>query len=336
MAFATMKLPIILFGAAQLLKHAAQAAPEIQGAGEGAQSRGADHDARRGDRPLVRLQRRRDHDRLRPARQARHQADVQERQDRRRALDAADQLARPDQRAKGFQSHRRRPGISDQLVRPDLDDEPVGRPQIRQETARRHHALLQHDQRRAGVRRRQGRQDHPFDADRSDRRRRRVVDHRGQGRETDAAAQDHAGAARPECKVHRLFAGPPALSDEADRFRSERRAQSAKPRQVRLCAHLLGRGDQARHRRDQAAEARIRPRRHHLLARLASHLGQYRLLPLGAVPLRQCGRHDAHPSQSRTRGKAGTGARCIIGATRCASASRRLTAPSRIVCRTAT
>ena len=32
---------------------------------------------------------------------------------------------------------------------------------------RRHHALLQHDQRRAGVRRRQGRQDHSHDADRS-------------------------------------------------------------------------------------------------------------------------------------------------------------------------
>ena len=34
----------------------------------------------------------------------------------------------------------------------------------------------------------------------------------------------------------------------------------------------------------------IRPRRDRVLARLASHLGQYRLLPLGAVPLRQCGR----------------------------------------------
>ena len=36
------------------------------------------------------------------------------------------------------------------------------------------------------------------------------------------------------------------------------------------------------------------------------------------------------------RGKAGTGARCITGATRCASASRRPTARSRTACRTAT
>ena len=76
------------------------------------------------------------------------------------------------------------------------------------------------------------------------------------GREADAAAQDHAGAARAERQVDRLFARPPALSDEAGRLRSQRRAQSAEPRQVRLRAHLLGGGDQARHRRDQAAEAR--------------------------------------------------------------------------------
>ena len=75
---------------------------------------------------------------------------------------------------------------------------------------------------------------------------------------------------------------------------------------------------------------------HHVLARLAPHLGQHRLLPLGAVPLRQCDRHDAHPPQSRIRGKAGTGARCTTGATRCASASRKPTARSRTACRTAT
>ena len=55
-----------------------------------------------------------------------------------------------------------------------------------------------------------------------------------------------------------------------------------------------------------------------------------------AVPLRQCGRHDARASQSRLAGKAGTGARCTTGATRCASASRRPTARSRTACRTAT
>ena len=146
-----------------------------------------------------------------------------------------------------------------------------------------------------------------------DRRRRRVMDHRGQGPETHAAAQDHAGAARAEREIDRLFARPPALSDEARRLRSERRAQSAKPRQVRLRAHLLGRGDQARHRRDQAAEARIRSRRHHLLARLAPYLGQYRLLPLGAVPLRQRGRHDAHPSQSGFLGRLVLGRGASLG-----------------------
>ena len=65
------------------------------------------------------------------------------------------------------------------------------------------------------------------------------------GREAHAAAQDHAGAARAERQVDRLFARPPALSDEAGRLRSQRRAQSAEPRQVRLRAHLLGGGDQA-------------------------------------------------------------------------------------------
>ncbi len=49
----------------------------------------------------------------------------------------------------------------------------------------------------------------------------------------------------------------------------------------------------------------------------------------------QRGRHDARASQSGLAGKAGTGARCITGATRCASASRRPTARSKIACRTA-
>ena len=303
MALAKLKLPIILFGAAQLLKRAAQRHPQFS-------NRLEEHDfvaqimtRDEGIGRWFRVQERHRHVGRGPAREARHQADVQERQDRRGAADAADQLARSDQRAKGFRAHRRGAGLSDQLVRADADDEPVGRAQIRHQTAPRRHPLLQHDQWRAGVRRRQGRQDFAHDADRSQRRGRRVVDHRGEGPETHAAAQDHAGAARPERQIDRLFARPPALSDEAGRLRSERRAQSAKPRQVRLCAHLLGRGDQDRHRRDQAAEARIRSRRDHLLARLASHLGQCRLLPLGAVPLRQCRRHDAHPPQSGFLGR---------------------------------
>ncbi len=134
-----------------------------------------------------------------------------------------------------------------------------------------------------------------------------------QGPEAHAAAQDHAGAARPERQVDHLFARPPALSDEAGRLRSERRAQSAEPRQVRLRAHLLGRGDQDRHRRDQAPEARARPRRDRGVARLAPHLGQYRLLPLGAVPLRQRDRHDARAPQSRQLGRLVLGRGASLG-----------------------
>ena len=58
--------------------------------------------------------------------------------------------------------------------------------------------------------------------------------------EVHAAAQDHAGAAWPERQVDRLFARPIALSDEARRLRSERRAQSAEPRQVGICPHFVG------------------------------------------------------------------------------------------------
>ena len=59
-----------------------------------------------------------------------------------------------------------------------------------------------------------------------------AVDDRGARPEVHAAAQDDAGAARPERQVDRLFARSAALSDEARRLRSERRAQSAEPRQV--------------------------------------------------------------------------------------------------------
>ena len=43
----------------------------------------------------------------------------------------------------------------------------------------------------------------------------------------------------------------------------------------------------------------IRSRLHRRVARLAPHLGQHRLLPLGAVSLLQRHRHDARPPQSR-------------------------------------
>ncbi len=264
-------------------------------------------------RPLVRVQGRQHPLRRGSASRPRLQADVQERHHRRGPADAADQLAAADQRPEGLRPVGRRTGRPHQLVRADRDDEPVGRPQGRHPHGGRLHALLQHDQRRAGLHLRQGRQDHPHDADRPRRRRRRVVDHRGQGREAHAAAQDDAGAAWPEREVDHLFARPPALSDEAGRLRSERRAQSAEPRQVRLRAHLLGGGDQARHRRDQAPEARARPRRDRGVARLAPHLGQCRLLPLGAVPLRQRDRHDARAPQSRQLGRLVLGRGASLG-----------------------
>ena len=118
---------------------------------------------------------------------------------------------------------------------------------IRHQARRRHHALLQHDQWRPGLRLCQGRQDRPHDADRFRRQRSAALDHRGARPQAHAAAPHHARAARPERQIDRLFARPAAPSDEARRFRSQRRAQSAEPRQVGLCAHFLGRG--ARHRR---------------------------------------------------------------------------------------
>ena len=194
----------------------------FQGAAPRAQSGGPDHGPRRRDRALDRAQQRQGHLGRRIARQARYQADVQERRNRRLAAHAADQLAQSDQRAEGFRPHGRRAGGADQLVRPDTDDGAIRRPQIRHQSRPWHDPLLQHDQRRPGFRLRQGRQDRPHDADRSDRRGRRLMDHRGQGREAHAAAQDHAGAARPEREVDDLFAGAVALPDEARRLRSER------------------------------------------------------------------------------------------------------------------
>ena len=50
---------------------------------------------------------------------------------------------------------------------------------VRHPARRRHHALLQHDQWRPGLRPRQGRQDRPHDADRFRRQRSAAVDHSG-------------------------------------------------------------------------------------------------------------------------------------------------------------
>ena len=122
--------------------------------------------------------------------------------------------------------------------------------------AGRGHALLQHDQWRAGFRLCQGRQDRAHDADRFRQQRSAAVDDRSARIEAHAAAQDDARAARPECEVDRLFARSAAVSDEARRFRSEGRTQPAEPRQIGLCAHFLGGGARSRRRRNQAHEAR--------------------------------------------------------------------------------
>ena len=278
---------------------------------EGAQPGRADHGARRGDRPLVRDPRRQGDLRRGAARRRRRDPGLQDRGDGRRAADAADRLARSDQRAEGFQAHGRGARGPHQLVRPDHHDEPERRLPDRHPARRRHHALLQHDQRRSGVRLRQGRQDRPHDADRLRRRRSAAVDHSRPRARAHAAAQDHARAARPERQVDRLFARPAASSDEARRLRPRGRAQSAEPRQVRLCPHLVGGGARPGRRRDQAAQAHLRARRDGRVARVAPYLGQHRLLPLGTVPVPQCRRLHPDPSQSRQLG------RLVLG--RCAS-----------------
>ena len=279
--------------AAQVLSLAVSS---LQGATQGAQPRGAAQGARRGDRPLVRHPRRQGDFGARAARRCRRDARVQERRARRRSADAADQLARSDQCAEGFQAHRRRPGGSHQLVRPDHHDESERGLEDRHAPRRRHHALLQYDQWRTGLRLRQGRQDRPHDADRLRRRRSAPVDHRGARAKAYAAAQDHSCSSWPKCEVDRLFARSPALSDEARRLRSEWRAQPTEPRQVRLRADLLAGGARSCRRRDQAAQVHVWPGCHGRLARFASYLGQHRLLSVGAIPFPQRGRLHADPS----------------------------------------
>ena len=166
MSVATVKFPVILFGAAQLLKITARRHPDFKARVKErnivAQIMARDEEIGR----WYRVPRRQDHVARRPARQARHQIGVQERRDRRPTADAADQLARSDQRAEGFQAHRRGPGGSHQLVRPDLMMMQSVGWKIGMPDARRLDALLQHGQWRAALRLCQGRQDHPHDADR--------------------------------------------------------------------------------------------------------------------------------------------------------------------------
>src|SRR5215467_11683200 len=106
---------------------------------------------------------------------------------------------------------------------------------------------------------------------------------------------------------------PPPWTIEARGLQPERRAQSAEPRQVGLRAHLLAGSARPRRRRDQAAQAQLRSRRHGGVARFPSHLGQYRLLPLRVVPLPQRGRLHADPPQSRQLGRLVLGRGASLG-----------------------
>ena len=76
----------------------------------------------------------------------------------------------------------------------------------------------------------------------------------------------------------------------------------AQSRQVGVCADFLGRGAFDRRRRDQAGAARAWSRCHGGVARLASYLGQYRLLSQCALSLPQCRRPHGRASQSRFMG----------------------------------
>ncbi len=78
---------------------------------------------------------------------------------------------------KDFNLDRRRARGSHQLVGADHDGDDDRRLEIRHQARRRHHALLQHDQWRPGVRARQGRQDRAHDADRFRRHRPAALDH---------------------------------------------------------------------------------------------------------------------------------------------------------------
>ena len=124
MMFATTRLSLILFGLSLLLKYKARRHEafwqRIKERNFVAQIMTRDEEIGR----WFEFQRR--HDRSGAGLHAKPdvQADVQERRGRRRAADAADQLARPDQRAEGFRAHGRRAGGPHQLVRPDRDDEP--------------------------------------------------------------------------------------------------------------------------------------------------------------------------------------------------------------------
>jgi len=116
-------------------------------------------------------------------------------------------------------------------------------------------------------------------------RRRRLVHHRGSRHEAYAAAQDHAGGRNGQNAKSIVYSPDRLLlSDEARRLRSQGGAQSAEPRQVRAMSASPGTRaitivtDEIKRQKLTYGPGCIRG-----VARLASHLGQHRLLPFGAV-----------------------------------------------------
>ena len=122
---------------------------------------------------------------------------------------------------------RRRSRRSRLRVHPGADRDAARRLALRHRTQGRRHALHRHDQWRAVLRPRQGRQDPAPDADRLFRHRCRIVDDRSARAALHAAAQDQHRPARSRLEIAGLFARPHPLSDAARRFRPCGRTQSA-------------------------------------------------------------------------------------------------------------
>ena len=265
---------------------------------------GVDRNARCRRRALVSFFTRAYFERRGAGGQGRRAAAVQGFRDGPAPAHAADAAFRLHQRHQDVQTGHRRRGRSNALVhgnREPYDDRALV---VRREPFERRDALCQRHEWRAGLRLCEGRKDRPHDADR--------VRSRGSGEgalEYFRARQDFYAAAANEHQfarsfqqIDRLFEGQIALSDEAGRLRSERCAQSAKSRHFRLRAHHLGRGARYRRFRNQADEDAARQWRDPLQPFLAPYLGQSRLLPLLAVPVQQCDRHDQDGHQSRQLG----------------------------------
>ena len=225
---------------------------------QGAQPGRADQGARRGGRALVRAARRQGH-----LRRAGHHAKPDITLSFKNAAIGAALLTPPinwlDQinALKDFILVGRRARGPHQLVGADHDGEPDRRLEVRHPARRRHHALLQHDQRRPGVRPRQGRQDRAHDADRF---RRRPIRSRGPSRR---AASNFTPPRKTTLAPHGQNAKSIVYSPDRLLYPMKRvdfdpngARNPRQPRQVGLRAHLVGRGARPRRRRDQALQAR--------------------------------------------------------------------------------